>query len=153
MPVGGPFFYQRGLCGGRHVLQPLGRLLRSSRSDIDRDIRFRTDLIDEVHELMRAKRVCLSHSAPVGIKRDRSLRANALAPVILIGEAAAGPTNVRNLKRFQSANDIVANATSVRDLGIGPDPNALVNAVSKMLCELPENVAVDLRAGFGCVNR
>jgi hypothetical protein len=25
--------------------------------------------------------------------------------------------------------------------------------VSKMLCELPENVTVDLRAGFGCVNR
>jgi hypothetical protein len=22
-----------------------------------------------------------------------------------------------------------------------------------MLCELPENVTVDLRAGFGCINR
>jgi hypothetical protein len=73
--------------------------------------------------------------------------------VILIGEAAPGPTNVRHFDRFQGANDIVANATSVRDLGIRPDPNTFVNAVSKMLGELPENVTVDLGASFGHVNR
>src|SRR5207249_869706 len=94
MAVGGPFLYQRRGCGGRHVFQPLGRLLRSSGTDIDRDIRVRPDLIDEVHELMCSKRVCLSHSAPVGVESYRSLRADALTPVILIGEAATGPTNV-----------------------------------------------------------
>jgi hypothetical protein len=73
--------------------------------------------------------------------------------VILIGEAAAGPTNVRDLDRSQSAHNIVAYPPSIRDLGIGPDPDAFVNAVTKMLCELPENVPVDLRSGFGSVNQ
>ena len=81
------------------------------------------------------------------------MRANALAPVIFIGEAATGPTNVRHLDRFQSANNIIANPTRILDLGIWPDPNAFINAVSQMLGELPENVAVDLRTGLGCVNR
>ncbi len=81
------------------------------------------------------------------------MRADALAPVIFVGKAAAGPANVRHLDRFQRRHDVVANAASVWDLGIGPDPNAFVNAVAQMLGELPENVAVDLRAGFGCVNR
>ena len=153
MPVGGTFFCQRRRCCGRHVFQPLGRFLRSAGADIDGDIRVRPDLIDEVHELVRSKRVCLSHAAPVGVESYGSLRADALAPVILIGEAATGPANVRHFDRFQSAHNIVANPARIRDLGIGPDPNTFVNAVSKMLCELPENVAVDLRAGFGRVDR
>ena len=68
MPVGGTFFLQRRRCCGRHIFQPLGRLLGSSGADVDGDIRFRPDLIDEVHELMRSKRVRLSHSAPVGVE-------------------------------------------------------------------------------------
>ncbi len=34
-----------------------------------------------------------------------------------------------------------------------PTQIPVVNAVSEMLGELPEKIAVDLRAGFGCVNR
>ena len=68
--------------------------------------------------------------------------------MIFIGEAAPGPTNVRHLDRFQRRNNIVANPPSIWDPGIRPDPNTFVNAVSEMLRELPENVAVDLRTGF-----
>ena len=68
MPVGGTFFYQRRRCCSRHVFQPLGRLLGGAGTNINGDIRLRPDLIDEVHELMRTKRVCLSHSAPVGVE-------------------------------------------------------------------------------------
>ena len=37
-------------------------------------------------------------------------------------------------------------------LEAGADPNAVVNTVSQMFGELTEDVAVDLGAGFGCIN-
>ena len=72
--------------------------------------------------------------------------------MIFIGEAASGPANVRHLYRFQRSDNIVANPPCIRDFGIAANPNAFINAVSKMLGELPEDVAVDLRASLGDVN-
>ena len=57
------------------------------------------------------------------------------------------------MNRFQRGNNIVADAARIRDFGIRTDPDAVINAVAKMLGELAEDVAVDLRAGFGRINR
>ena len=88
-----------------------------------------------------------------GVQRHDSLRPDPVAPVIFVGEAASGPAYVRHINRFQRGDHIVANAACIRNGGIGADPDAVVNAVSEMLGELPEKIAVDLRAGLGCVNR
>src|ERR1035437_4080169 len=146
------FFRQRRRLGSGHVFQPFSRFLWSTGTDIDGDVRLCPDLIEEVHELMRSKRVRLGHSAPVGVESHGPLRADTLSPVVFIGKAAAGPANVRHLYRFQGANHIVANPASIRDFGIRPDPNTFIHAVAKMFSELPENVAVDLRSGLGDFN-
>src|ERR1035438_4001361 len=104
---------------------------------------------------MRPKGVRLGHAAPVGIKRYGSLveRAEALAPVVLIGEAAAGPANVRHLESPQRDNNVIADAARIRDCGVLTDPDPLVNAVAKVLGELAKDVSVDLRSRLGRVAR
>ena len=52
-----------------HVLEPVGRFLRGARADVDREIGLGADLLEEVHELVRAEGVRLDDAAPVGIER------------------------------------------------------------------------------------
>jgi hypothetical protein len=54
--------------------------------------------------------------------------------------------------RSKRSDDIVADSACVWNLGIWTDPDALVNTVAKVLSELAEDVAVNLRAGLGNVN-
>ncbi len=153
--VGGAFLRQGCRFVGGHVFEPLGRLLRRAGADIARDVGFGTDLVDEVHEFVGAEGVGLQHAAPVGIERGRALfgGADALAPVVFIGEAAAGPADIRDLDGFQGADDVVADAAGVGDRGIGADPDAFVNAVAEVLGELAEDVAVDRGARLCGVDR
>ena len=89
----------------------------------------------------------------LGFSRHDSLRPDPVAPVIFVGEAASRPAHVRHVNRFQRGDHIVANAACIRNRGIGADPDPVINAVSEVLGKLPEKIAVDLRAGFGCVYR
>ena len=50
---------------------------------------------------------------------------------------------------FSACNDIVANAASIWNCRIRPDPDAVINAVSKVFGELAENIAVDFCARLG----
>src|ERR1051325_4197969 len=102
---------------------------------------------------MRPEPGRLNDAAPVGIERLWPLRADAFAPVIFVGEAAARPAHVRHLNRLQRGDHIVADAASIRNCGAWADPAAFINAVAEVLGELAEDVAVDLCPGFGCVNR
>ena len=153
MPIRGALLLERGRLRGGHVLQPIGRLLGRTRAQVDRDVSRAANLVDEVHKFVRPKSVRLDHAAPVGIQPHGSLRADPVAPVIFVGEAASGPAHVRHLNRFQCGNHIVANAACIRNCGIGADPDPVVNAVPEMLGELPEKIAIDFRAGFGSVDR
>src|SRR4029453_13189336 len=110
-------------------------------------------LVEEVHELVRPECVRLDNAAPVGVERLWPQRADALAPVVFVGEAAARPANVRHLDRLQRGDDVIADAASIRNRGIRADPYTLISAVAEMLGELAENVAVDLRSGLRRVNR
>ena len=100
---------------------------------------------------MRAECVRLDHSAPVGIECCGSLT-DAVAPVVVVGKAAARPADVRHLKRLERGDHVIANAARVRDRGIWTDPYAIVDAVPEMLSKLAKNVAINLRAGFRHVN-
>src|SRR5205823_729412 len=96
--------------------------------------------------------VWLDDTTPVGIESHRPLRSNAAPPVVFVRKASARPANIWNLDRLECSNNIVADAASVRDFGIWTNPDAFINAVSKMHGELAENVAVNLGAAFGEVD-
>jgi hypothetical protein len=153
MTVGSALLGQRGRLRRGHVLQPFGRFPRSPRTHIDGDVRVSTDLIDEIHELVRAESVGLDHAAPVGVQRYGSLSTDAVPPMVFVGKATARPADVGNLDRLKSSHNVIANAACVRDRGIRANPDSVVNPMAEMLGELSENVAVDLRRCPGHVNR
>src|SRR5215469_190427 len=151
--VGAPFFGERCRLCGSHIFQPVGRFAGSARAHIHGYIRLAADLVDKVHELLRAESIWLNDTAPAGIEPGHSFRAYAVAPVILIGEAAAWPANVWHLERLQRGDHIVADAEGVRDRGVWTNPNSVVNAVAEMFSKLTEDIAVDFLAGLGRVER
>src|SRR5690242_15964940 len=111
------------------------------------------DLVDEVHEFVRAEGIGFNDAAPVRIESYRSVGTDAVAPVISVGKAAAGPPHVRNLQRLECSDDVVADAARVRDFGVRTDPDAVVNPVPEMLRELAEKIAVNGRPGLTRVDR
>src|SRR5262249_27861360 len=102
---------------------------------------------------MRAERIWLDDPAPIGIERNHSLLTDALAPVIFIGEAAAGPTNVWDLNCFKRSYNVVADAAGIGDLGIRSDPHAFVNTVAQVFGKLTKDVAIDFGAGLCDLDR
>src|SRR3954469_22949427 len=63
------------------------------------------------------------------------------------------PADVRHLYCFECGHNIIANTTGVWNWRIRAHPDAVINTVPQMLGELTEDVAVDLCARFGRVNR
>ena len=151
MAVGSALLRQRGGQRAGHVLQPVCGLLRRPGTDVDGNERRGTDLANEVHVFVRAESVRLGHSAPVGIQGNRALRTDAIAPMVVVSEAAARPTHVGHLDRSQCCDHIITDAPSVGNRRTGPHPDALVYAMSQVLCELAKNVTTDRRPGFGCI--
>src|SRR5579883_519410 len=80
----------------------------------------------------------------------RPLRAwsHAFAPVVLVGEAAAGPADHRDLQFTQSLQDVVAVSACIRNLRVFADPNAAVDPSAEVLGKLAEQLPVDLRPGL-----
>ena len=115
MAVGGAFLLERRRLSGGHIFQPFGRFSRSAGPNIDRDVRLGADLVDEVHEFMRSERVRFDNAAPIGIEGHGSLigRADAVAPVVFVGEAAAGPANVRHFYCLERCHHVVADAARI----------------------------------------
>ena len=152
--VGGALLGERRRLRGGQVLQPVGRFLRRARADVDRQVGLAADLLDEVDELVRAERIRLDDAAPVRVERGRSRvqRADAVAPVVLVGEAAAGPAHVGHLEGLERRDDVIADAARVRDRRVGADPDAFVDALAEVLGELAEEVAVEHRTGLGRID-
>src|SRR5690606_12385680 len=140
---------------GGDVGDPVGRFLDRPRTDVDRDVGFGADLLDEVEELVRAERVVLDRLAPVPVDAHAALRAIAdpVAPVVLVGEAPAGPAHVWHADLAQRGDDVAANAADIGDFRILADPHAAVDPGTEMLGELAEDVAGDLRAGLSRIDR
>src|SRR5690606_26718439 len=114
MSVRGALLCERRRLIRRHVLPPLRRLLRRAGADVDGDIGVRADLLQEIHELVRAEGVRFDHAAPIWVQRRGSLfsRPDALAPVILVRKASARPANVRDAQRLERRYDVITDARS-----------------------------------------
>src|SRR5690606_16410539 len=131
------------------ILDPFAHLAHGSGPDIAADVRIRAQHLAELEELVRAERVALDDVAPVRVDHARPLGgiADAVAPVILVGEAPAGPTQVGDPDAPQRLDDVGADAIPVGDRGILADPEATVDAPAEMLGEVAIEVAADRGAG------
>ena len=150
--VGRALLGQGGRLVGGHVLEPLRGLPGRPRADVDGEVGLTADLLHEVHELVEAEGVGLGHAAPVGVEGHGPVVPDAVAPVILVGEAAPGPPHVGHPKRLERRHHVVPDAPGVGDGGVRSHPDPLVDAVAEVLGELPEDVAVDRGAGPGRID-
>ena len=73
--------------------------------------------------------------------------ADAVAPVVLVGEAAAGPAQHRHAELLERGDDVVAEAARVGDRRVLADPDAFVDQAAEVLGELAVDGRVDDGAG------
>src|SRR5690606_4128231 len=104
---------------GRHVGDPVGRLLDGAGSDIDGDEGLGTDHAEEVEKLIRAERVGFDGTAPVGVDGAAAFGADPVAPVVFVGEASARIADIGNLESLQRVDHVRAYPANVGDVGIG----------------------------------
>src|SRR5699024_354111 len=144
----------RRVVGAGEVLDPLAHLHDRAGADVPVDVRLGVQQLHEVHELMGAEGAVLDHVAPVRVDHAGPLlaRADAVAPVVVVGEAAAGPAQVRDLQRTQRLDHVIADATRVRDLGVLAHVEAAVDAAAQVLGEMAVDVPADRVAGAGEVD-
>src|SRR6266550_1863415 len=125
-----------------HVLPPLGHLARRATPDVTDDERRGTEAIDQLEILVRPEAVVFGDVAPHGVDDGGALlgRADAVLPVVAIGEAAAGPADVRDLDLAQRRDDVVPQVPpSAPALG----PKAVVDVAPQVLGELAVDVTAD----------
>ena len=129
-----------------HVLHPVGKLLNGAAADVSGDVRLAADKLAEIHEFMRAETVVLDNSAPVGVYHLFALGhfADSVAPVVFIGEAAAGPAQHGELYLPESVHDVLAVAVDVRNIAVLADVYPVVNAAPEVLGEVAVDLAVDV---------
>jgi hypothetical protein len=119
-------------------------LLRSTGADIRRHIGLGTDEPAQAHELMKAERVGLhrvqsrGHAVfPIVVGARPLARANAVAPVVAVSEAASGPAKVRRANPPHVVHELLANATDVGNLRIAADPDAVVDDAARCSMKWP----------------
>lgn len=71
------------------------------------------------------------------------LGADAILPMVLISEAAAWPTEVRNLNMLECVNHILADTIDIGNLRILANPETAIDAVSEVLGEVAIDVTID----------
>ena len=137
-----PLVRDRAAAGVIHVLPPLGHLARRPSPHVANDERFGADAPNELEVLLGPETVVFDDIAPDGVDHvwPPTGGANAVAPVVVVSKAAAGPPHVRHLDSSERFDDVVAQVPLA-----GPffRPNALVDAVSEMFGELTVDVTTD----------
>jgi len=134
---------------GVEVLDPVAHLLHGAAAEVAADDGLATDLLTKVEELVGAEGVGFGNIPNVVVLlRPPLARPDAVAPVVGVGEAAAGPAQVGHLDRAEGGNDVLADTAHVGDRRILADPDALVHAAAKVFGKLTEEVPADLRPGL-----
>ena len=88
---------------------------------------------------MCPKAVILNRASPVGVDHTAAFlfRSDTVSPVIFIRKAAARPAKYREFQCAKRIHNILAHSILVRNLGILPHINTVINAAAKMLRKLP----------------
>ncbi len=137
------------------VLHPFPQLAHRPRTNVPHDVGLRPHQPAEPHELLSTEGVALRDFAPVDIHAPRTIRArpNAVLPMIVVGEAAAGPADHCWLHLPQRRHDVIADPAGVRDRRVFPNPDTVVDTAPQVLCEVPVDVRVDRGDGIARVDR
>src|SRR5215813_7052858 len=138
------------------IRDPIVELPGRARTDVGGEVRLRADQAAKPHELMNAELVGLGrmpsgwHSMLPKIVSPGTprRRADAVAPMIAIGEAPARPAQIRSADSLHVFNELFANPVNVRNLGITSHPDAVIDHTAEMLDEMPVKMRVDDRAWF-----
>src|SRR6185295_19792837 len=98
--------------------------------------------------LVRAEFVGLDDAAPESVHAVRAFRTltDAVTPVVLVGEAAAGPAQHRHFELPERGQYVGAIAAGVGDRGAFAHPDAFVDIAAKVFHELPVQGRIDGRA-------
>jgi hypothetical protein len=128
-------------------------LLGGPRADVRREIRLGADEPAQAQELVRAELVALHRVTSLGhagfpvvvAARPLAGRADAVAPVVAVGEAAPGPAEVRGADALHVVHELLPDAAEVGDPRIGADPDAVVDDTAEVLDEVAVDVRVDDR--------
>src|SRR5205085_12271947 len=100
--------------------------------------------LTQVHELVRAEGICINAApARVGPPRSFVARADAVSPVILVGEAPAGPAQDGYTQLFQRRDDVVAQSARVRDWRVLAHPEAPVYQAPQVFGKLSVDITID----------
>ena len=130
---------------GSKILNPLRHFFHRATSDVSANDRLASDLVTQIHELMRPEAVVFRYSSPIRIHHLGTIgaRTDAVPPMVLVGETAARPAHVRDVKFAQRRHDIVADAAGVRNRRVLAHPDAAVDAVTEVLRKLPVDKFAD----------
>ncbi|EGY02328.1 hypothetical protein AZA_63851 [Nitrospirillum viridazoti Y2] len=152
--VGPAFLHQGAVVVRRHVGDPVGHFAHAAAAQVAVDVGAGADQFGEVHEFMGAEGVVLLHPAPVGVHDDGAavLGADAVAPMVFIGEAAARPAHHRHMQVLQRLHHVLAIAADVGDGAVRTHPDAAIDLRAQMLRELAIDRRGDDRAGMVGLN-
>src|SRR5690242_3202179 len=118
------FFGERA--SRRHVaiLDPVAHFLRRAAAHVSGEVWFRANETAETDEFVRAEAAVLHVAAPVNVDAlgSRFGGSDAVAPVIVVRVAAAGPAQNRDAQFFQILDRLAAIAVDIRNWRIFPDP-------------------------------
>jgi hypothetical protein len=84
----------------------------------------------------------------IGAPRTRSRRADAVAPVVAVGKAAARPADDAGLQRLEFVEQRLANAADVGNLRVLADPDAVVDDAAEVFDEVTAEVGCDAADRF-----
>ena len=128
------------------VLDPLLEFLGRASPDVGGEIRLHAAELAEPHELVGAELIRLGLLAPAtespGAFRGRS---DPVAPVILVGEATARPSDDHRPELLHVLDELESDAVDVGHLRTPADPDTVVDDAADVLGEL----AVDRRPDRG----
>src|ERR1035441_6169290 len=142
--VGGAFVGERAALGVVAVFHPIAEVLRGAGTNVAGQVRLRANQAAELDELVGAKAVVLGVHAPVEVDVVGPLGggADAVAPVIIVGEAAAGPAQHGD-ESLEIIHGLLPMAVDIGDFRILAYPEAAVNAASQVLGELSVEFGAD----------
>ena len=103
---------------------------------------------------MDAELICLRgiesfwHSTLPEVVRTRTRFADAVAPVVSVGEAASGPAKVGCADALHVVDELFPDAIDVWDFGVAYDPHTVVDHAAEVFDEVSVDVRADDCAGF-----
>eukprot|EP00964_Phaeocystis_antarctica_P007461 scaffold4044_cov78-Phaeocystis_antarctica.AAC.6 len=139
-PVGGPLGGEAALSRVGEVLEPVSHLPHLARADVAHNVRLGLDGLAQRHELVAAEAVALDAATPVLVDGAGALLGwpDAVAPVVAVSKAAAGPAQIGDAQLEERLHHLLAQAAArVR--------HTIIDASPEVLEKEPKQVAADLR--------